>query len=257
MKLKILFSLTILILFSSIVFSQAPPVPASLPTPDNYTSQSMDNNAFVYPDAYRVIARSSGVYVVTGSTVVIQKIIDIVSVYGSTIVVQKIIDLVNVTGSTVVVQKIIDNVNVTGSSITAVLSITNPIRVIESTGVITSIVNPVDVTGSSVTITNSPVYTTDKAYEGKVSTGTCGKITGATSGTVTVTDNVTGWYFKYRNLVNTETEATITSSLIGEAMYFYDGDSDSETKVEVPQAITFTISLPVEATIQYRIKSVK
>ena len=102
---------------SCLCYAQTRPVtPAVLPVPNNYDTTSMFNNAFIYPNAFRVEISSTGTGV-TGSTVVVQAILNPISVTDSTVTVRSILNPVDVTDSTVTVRKIIDPVDVGGSTV--------------------------------------------------------------------------------------------------------------------------------------------
>lgn len=109
---------------------------------------------------------------------------------------------------------------------------------------------------SRVVIGSGTVFNTPAVYENKVSTGIGGILTGVTSASISASDNVTGWSFVYRNLVNTESIATISDSLTGDIIYLFDGHYENY-EVDIPQGVDFTITMPVESTMTYRVKTIK
>ena len=105
---------------------------------------------------------------------------------------------------------------------------------------------------SSLTVVE--VY--DSRYFNKVSTGTADKITATTSQQIVISNDVTKYQFTFINSADGSAEATVTSSIDGDKMYFYDGFWKVIT-VDVPQPITFDITMPVTSTFTYKITEVK
>lgn len=111
----------------------------------------------------------------------------------------------------------------------------------------------------SLAVTNFPATqtTADARYQAKVSSGTAGKITGVTSSSITVSDNVSKFTFKYRNDADASQYMSVSNSIMGGASYLADGDVVS-VEVITPAPVTFTISdLSASATLQYIITTLK
>jgi hypothetical protein len=102
----------------------------------------------------------------------------------------------------------------------------------------------------------SSVTTVEKKYLNKVSTGTSGKITATTSQQIVISNNVTEFQFTFINTVDGSAEATVTSSHDGDKMYFYDGFW-KVISVNVPQPITFDVTMPVTSTFTYEVQEVE
>ena len=101
------------------------------------------------------------------------------------------------------------------------------------------------------------VTAADERYTSKVSSGTAGKITGATSSSISVSDNVVKYTFKYRNDADASQYATISTDKMGGSVFLADGDVVS-VEVVVPAPINFAInSLSAGATLQYVITTLK
>lgn len=104
--------------------------------------------------------------------------------------------------------------------------------------------------------TLTSIVVLDSRYSGKVSTGTSGKITAVTSQQIVISNDVTGFQFTFINSVDGSAEATVTTSHDGDKKYFYDGFW-KVIKIDVPQPITFDVSLPVTSTMTYEIQEVR
>lgn len=155
----------------------------------------------------------------------------------------------------------------------------NSIRVVIST------MPDVNVTGSTMTVDNFPldypdstaqsslssidtntsnayeqlktsVTTSDERWTNRVSTGTNGIITAATSATITIANPVRGYNFTFINASDSSVVATVTPSLTGTAMSFFDGFYKNII-VEKPEAITFEVSLPITSTMTYEIQELE
>lgn len=133
------------------------------------------------------------------------------------------------------------------------VSITSPVIFNVSGSTVNAVVS--GVTGSTVAISNPSIT----QYDNKVSSGIAGKITGMTSATLTVTapKKVVSWAFKHLNTGAPDSEVTVESTLLGQKIYLYDGDSDSEDNIKTPVPTTFNITLPVSSTVQYRIMTIQ
>jgi hypothetical protein len=101
----------------------------------------------------------------------------------------------------------------------------------------------------------SSATVSDVRYSNKVSTGTYGKITAATTATITITKNVASFHFTFVNSADGSAEATVVPTLTGSAMYFYDGFFKN-IDVKIPQPITFICTMPVTSTMTYEINEV-
>jgi hypothetical protein len=108
---------------------------------------------------------------------------------------------------------------------------------------------------SDIQVSGSTVSVVDRYYQ-KISSGTSGLLTGVTTAVIVVTEPVSGWSFKHRNLIATESIATINQDLYGTNISLFDGDADSEA-VDVARAVTFNISMPVTSTLTYVINTLK
>lgn len=102
----------------------------------------------------------------------------------------------------------------------------------------------------------SSVTTVEKKYLNKVSTGTSGKITATTSQQIVISNNVSRFQFTFVNSADSSLEAIVISSVDGDSMYFYDGFW-KVIPVDIPQPITFDVTLPVTSTMTYEIQEVR
>jgi hypothetical protein len=99
--------------------------------------------------------------------------------------------------------------------------------------------------GSSIPVVNLP-------YANMNSSGTAGIITGATSGTITITEKVYNYSFLYKSSDTTHA-INIKNSINRNGVYLFNYD-ENERAVPVPVAITFTLSdLLIGDTVQYDI----
>jgi hypothetical protein len=116
-------------------------------------------------------------------------------------------------------------------------------------------VSGITVAPSTSTIITSPVpiYDTQTTF---ISSGTSGKITSATSFTITPVDKVAGWSFLYKNNGDTSSYATIQPSAWGSNINITDSESDAEELI-YPKTCNFTGTLPASATMTYTIQTVE
>lgn len=108
-----------------------------------------------------------------------------------------------------------------------------------------------------IVVSSGNIINDDIRYSGKISSGTAGIITGATSATITISDKVCNYSFIMKNSADIGQFVNITNSIMEGADYLADGDYINNDIV-IPAAITFQLnSLPASCTIQYHINTIK
>ena len=101
--------------------------------------------------------------------------------------------------------------------------------------------------------TGSTTTVKDERYAGKVSSGTAGLITGVTTSTITVLNNVARWSFLYKDVDNVGAFCNIKPSVWSVPIYLEDGDRNTEI-VDIPRPITFILSgLSLASTTQWSV----
>lgn len=146
------------------------------------------------------------------------------------------------------------SVTVTPSTSTSNVVLTNGVTIQQMPNVTLnpgSTVYAIQSDGWNVNV-GSNVVITESRFQNETSTGTSGIITGVTSFNYTTAHKVMSWSF----LVKDDTPrrfTTITPSIWGTPIYLENNDSDSEV-VDIPQIVTFSVSLPISATVQYTIR---
>lgn len=129
-----------------------------------------------------------------------------------------------------------------------------PFGVYDVSGSTIVIQQPVDVTGSVNNYTQNITTTTDSRYANKISTWTAGRITSATSQTISITDFDTNCFTFYADGGTGEVDSNF-----GSGLYLPDGIGQTSPKFDIAKSSAnfYMRNLSASATYLYFISGVK